>query len=133
MTIFVTRTSVRSEVINAGRQLLMICIHLFSFLSQFVMNINMLSVPSDRGRQTHRSENVQTVTGILFPTASGPDYTVRAPGTSGQTGRTGRFCLSGRAQQEHAFCGQHHGLCRYCGGEKCSASVTGWTNRTADC
>lgn len=29
MTIFVTRTFVRSEVINAGRQLLMICIHLF--------------------------------------------------------------------------------------------------------
>ncbi|WP_240731769.1 hypothetical protein [Escherichia sp. E4742] len=72
MTIFVTRTSVRSEVINAGRQLLMICIHLFSFLSQLVMNIKMLSVPSDRGRQTYRSENVQTVTGILFPTAVRP-------------------------------------------------------------
>ncbi len=37
MTIFVTRTFVRSKVINAGRQLLMICIHLFSFLSQSVM------------------------------------------------------------------------------------------------
>ncbi|CAD5754702.1 Uncharacterised protein [Escherichia coli] len=72
MTIFVTRTSVRSEVINAGRQLLMICIHLFSFLTQLVMNIKMLSVPSDRGRQTYRSENVQTVTGILFPTVVRP-------------------------------------------------------------
>jgi hypothetical protein len=59
-------------VINAGRQLLMICIHLFSFLSQLVMNIKMLSVPSDRGRQTYRSENVQTVTGILFPTTVRP-------------------------------------------------------------
>ncbi len=72
MSVSVTRTSVRSEVINAGRQLLMICIHLFSFLSQLVMNIKMLSVPSDRGRQTYRSENVQTVTGILFPTAVRP-------------------------------------------------------------
>ncbi|EOY1132416.1 hypothetical protein ACU8C1_004089 [Escherichia coli] len=72
MTIFVTRTFVRSEVINAGRQLLMICIHLFSFLSQLVMSIKMLSVPSDRGRQTYRSENVQTVTGILLPTAVRP-------------------------------------------------------------
>ncbi|EFE4913390.1 hypothetical protein INB73_003854 [Escherichia coli] len=50
----------------------MICIHLFSFLSQSVMNIKMLSVPSDRGRQTHRSENVQTVTGMLFPTTVRP-------------------------------------------------------------
>ncbi|EBQ8805723.1 hypothetical protein LD86_16290 [Salmonella enterica subsp. enterica] len=50
----------------------MICIHLFSFLTQLVMNIKMLSVPSDRGRQTHRSENVQSVTGILFPTAVRP-------------------------------------------------------------
>ena len=72
MTIFVTRTFVRSEVINAGRQLLMICIHLFSFLSQLVMSIKMLSVPSDRGRQTYRSENVQTVTGIFLPTAVRP-------------------------------------------------------------
>ncbi|HEK5775040.1 TPA: hypothetical protein SO392_005023 [Escherichia coli] len=31
MSVSVTRTFVRSEVINAGRQLLMICIHLFSF------------------------------------------------------------------------------------------------------
>ncbi|EFJ2982690.1 hypothetical protein K0J07_004064 [Escherichia coli] len=50
----------------------MICIHLFSFLSQLVMSIKMLSVPSDRGRQTYRSENVQTVTGVLFPTAVRP-------------------------------------------------------------
>lgn len=72
MTIFVTRTFVRSEVINAGRQLLMICIHLFSFLSQLVMSIKMLSVPSDRGRQTYRSENVQAVTGIFLSTAVRP-------------------------------------------------------------
>ena len=72
MSVSVTRTFVRSEVINAGRQLLMICIHLFSFLSQLVMNIKMLSVPSVRGRQTYRSENVQTVTGVLFPTAVRP-------------------------------------------------------------
>ncbi|HAD5235971.1 TPA_asm: hypothetical protein G1T87_02870 [Salmonella enterica subsp. enterica serovar Typhi str. CT18] len=50
----------------------MICIHLFSFLSQLVMSIKMLSVPSDRGRQTYRSENVQTVTGIFLPTAVRP-------------------------------------------------------------
>ncbi|CIN24362.1 Uncharacterised protein [Salmonella enterica subsp. enterica serovar Typhi] len=72
MSVSVTRIFVRSEVINAGRQLLMICIHLFSFLSQLVMNIKMLSVPSDRGRQTCRSENVQTVTGILLPTTVRP-------------------------------------------------------------
>ncbi|EIO6658794.1 hypothetical protein LQ283_002378 [Escherichia coli] len=36
------------------------------------MGAKMLSVPSDRGRQTYRSENVQTVTGILFPTAVRP-------------------------------------------------------------
>ncbi|EOP1667643.1 hypothetical protein QSF18_004776 [Escherichia coli] len=70
--IFTFRQTERSEVINAGRQLLMICIYLFSFLSQLVMNIKMLSVPSDRGRQTYRSENVQTVTGILFPTTVRP-------------------------------------------------------------
>ncbi|EFN7779486.1 hypothetical protein B1L79_23325 [Salmonella enterica subsp. enterica serovar Dublin] len=50
----------------------MICIHLFSFLSQLVMSMKILSVPSDRGRQTYRSENVQTVTGVLFPTAVRP-------------------------------------------------------------
>ncbi|EBG2416703.1 hypothetical protein FIQ41_08750 [Salmonella enterica subsp. enterica] len=50
----------------------MICIHLFSFLSQLVMSIKMLSVPSDRGRQTYWSENVQIVTGVLFPTAVRP-------------------------------------------------------------
>ena len=72
MSVSVTRTFVRSEVINAGRQLLMICIHLFSFLSQLVMSMKILSVPSDRGRQTYRSENVQTVTGVLFPTAVRP-------------------------------------------------------------
>ncbi|CAD5842034.1 Uncharacterised protein [Escherichia coli] len=71
MTIFVTRTFVRSEVINAGRQLFF-CIHKFFPLKQLVMNERMLSVPSDRGRQTYRSENVQTVTGILFPTTVRP-------------------------------------------------------------
>ncbi len=58
-------------VINAGRQLFF-CIHKFFPLKQVVMNIRILSVPSDRGRQTHRSENVQTVTGILFPTVVRP-------------------------------------------------------------
>lgn len=71
MTIFVTRTFVRSEVINVGRQLFF-CIHKLFPLKQLVMNERMLSVPSDRGRQTHRSENVQTVTGILFPTTVRP-------------------------------------------------------------
>ena len=71
MTIFVTRTFVRSEVINAGRQLFF-CIHKFFPLKQLVMNERMLSVPSDRGCQTCRSENVQTATGILFPTAVRP-------------------------------------------------------------
>ncbi len=56
---------------NAGRQLFF-CIHKLFPLKQLVMNERMLSVPSDRGRQTHRSENVQTVTGILFPTAVRP-------------------------------------------------------------
>ena len=37
-----------------------------------VMSAKMLSVPSDQGRQTYRSENVQTVTGILFPTTVCP-------------------------------------------------------------
>ncbi|MDF1128670.1 hypothetical protein P1T57_24830 [Escherichia coli] len=69
---FIAVSDIRTVVINAGRQLLMICIHLFSFLSQLVMNIKMLSVPSDRGCQTYRSENVQTVTGILFPTTVRP-------------------------------------------------------------
>ncbi|EFA6267894.1 hypothetical protein E3N34_23805 [Escherichia coli] len=31
------------------------------------MSMRMLSVPSDRGRQTYRSENVQAVMGILCP------------------------------------------------------------------
>ncbi|EBI8615865.1 hypothetical protein C8599_19975 [Salmonella enterica] len=56
---------------NAGRQLFF-CIHKFFPLKQLVMNERMLSVPSDRGRQTYRSENVQTVTGILFPTTVRP-------------------------------------------------------------
>ncbi|HFP3809880.1 TPA: hypothetical protein ACHGDZ_005200 [Escherichia coli] len=56
---------------NAGRQLFF-CIHNLFPLKQLVMNERMLSVPSDRGRQTHRSENVQTVTGILFPTTVCP-------------------------------------------------------------
>ncbi len=71
MTIFVTRTFVRSKVINAGRQLFF-CIHKFFPLKQLVMNERMLSVPSDRGCQTYRSENVQTVTGMLFPTTVRP-------------------------------------------------------------
>ena len=56
---------------NAGRQLFF-CIHKFFPLKQLVMNERMLSVSSDRGRQTCRSENVQTVTGILFLTAVRP-------------------------------------------------------------
>lgn len=71
MSISVTCTTARSEVINAGRQLFF-CIHKNSPLKQFVMSMRMLSVPSDRGRQTRRSENVQTVTGILFPTTVRP-------------------------------------------------------------
>ncbi|EAB9079716.1 hypothetical protein J9P64_003942 [Salmonella enterica] len=71
MSISVTRTSARSEVINAGRQSFF-CIHKVFPLNQLVMNERMLSVLSGRGRQTRRSENVQTVTGILFPTAVCP-------------------------------------------------------------
>ncbi|UMS69521.1 hypothetical protein AOY72_23240 [Escherichia coli] len=48
------------------------CIHKIFPLNQLVMNERMLSVPSDRGRQTCRSENVQTVTGIFLPTAVRP-------------------------------------------------------------
>ncbi|EAY9719536.1 TPA: hypothetical protein N6W35_004291 [Escherichia coli] len=36
------------------------------------MSAKMLSVPSDRGRQTYRSENVQTVMGILCPATVRP-------------------------------------------------------------
>ncbi len=73
MTIFVTRISVRSEVINAGRQLLMICVHkVFLLVNMLIMSAKMLSVPSERSCQTCRSENVQTATGILFPTAVRP-------------------------------------------------------------
>ncbi|WP_252341794.1 hypothetical protein [Escherichia coli] len=71
MSVSVIRTSVRSEVINAGRQLFF-CIHKLFPLKQIVMNERMLSVPSDWGRQTYRSENVQTVTEILFPTVVRP-------------------------------------------------------------
>lgn len=60
--------------INAGRQLSMcaagrqvcMCIHRFSFKN---VDMNMLSAPSFRGRQTYRSENVQTVSGSLLPAA----------------------------------------------------------------
>lgn len=50
------------SVINVGRQLF-ICIHVFSFM--FLMNIDVLSAPLDRGRQTCRSEIVQTVQGMI--------------------------------------------------------------------
>lgn len=73
MSVSVTRTTARSEVIKAGRQLLMICVHkAFHLVNMLIMSAKMLSVPSDRGRQTYRSENVQTVTGILFPTTVRP-------------------------------------------------------------
>ncbi|HGE9230494.1 TPA: hypothetical protein ACGBQB_004899 [Escherichia coli] len=68
---FIAVSDIRTVVINAGRQLFF-CIHKIFPLNQLVMNERMLSVPSDRGRQTCRSENVQTVTGILFPTAVRP-------------------------------------------------------------
>lgn len=71
MSVSATRTSVCSKVINAGRQLFF-CIHKIFPLNQLVINERMLSVPSDRGRQTYRSENVQTATGILFPTTVRP-------------------------------------------------------------
>ncbi|EFA6267896.1 hypothetical protein E3N34_23815 [Escherichia coli] len=56
---------------NAGRQLFF-CIHKVFPLNQIVMNERMLSVPSDRGRQTYRSENVQAVMGILCPATVRP-------------------------------------------------------------
>ncbi len=60
-------------VINAGRQLLMICVHkVFLLVNMLIMSAKMLSVPSDRGRQTYRSENVQTVMGILCPATVRP-------------------------------------------------------------
>ncbi|ENY7665715.1 TPA: hypothetical protein ACJK1G_004420 [Salmonella enterica subsp. diarizonae serovar 61:k:1,5,7] len=68
---FIAVSDIRTVVINAGRQLFF-CIHKIFPLNQLVMNERMLSVPSDRGRQTYRSENVQTVTGILFPTTVRP-------------------------------------------------------------
>ena len=70
---FIAVSDLRTVVINAGRQLLMICVHkAFLLVNMLIMSAKMLSVPSDRGRQTYRSENVQTVTGILFPTAVRP-------------------------------------------------------------
>ncbi|EMD08444.1 hypothetical protein ACRRCN_003406 [Escherichia coli] len=60
-------------VINAGRQLLMICVHkVFLFVNMLIMSANMLYVPSDRGRQTYRSENVQKVMGLLCPATVRP-------------------------------------------------------------
>lgn len=50
------------SVINVGRQLF-VCVHVFSLVN--VMNINVLSAPLDRGRQTYRSEIVQTVQGMI--------------------------------------------------------------------
>ncbi|UMT21580.1 hypothetical protein AOY57_04440 [Escherichia coli] len=51
----------------------MICVHkVFLLVNMLIMSAKMLSVPSDRGRQTYRSENVQTVTRILFPTTVRP-------------------------------------------------------------
>ena len=71
--VILLRQTERSEVINAGRQLLMICVHkVFLLVNMLIMSAKMLSVLSDRGRQTYRSENVQTVTGILLPTAVRP-------------------------------------------------------------
>ncbi|GDN82981.1 hypothetical protein BvCmsNSNP043_04438 [Escherichia coli] len=58
---------------NAGRQLLMICVHkVFLLVNMLIMSAKMLPVLSGRGRQTYRSENVQTVTGILLPTTVRP-------------------------------------------------------------
>ena len=73
MSVSVTRTFVRSEVINAGRQLLMICIHLFSFLSQLVMNIKMLSVPSYRDFIPD-----SCTSGTLFPFFTQPGFRLSA-------------------------------------------------------
>lgn len=50
------------SVINAGQQLF-VCIHTSSSICH--MNINVLSAPLDRGRQTYRSEIVQTVQGMI--------------------------------------------------------------------
>ena len=73
MSVSVTPPPERSEVINAGRQLLMICVHkVFLLVNMLIMSAKMLPVLSGRGRQTYRSENVQTVTGILLPTAVRP-------------------------------------------------------------
>ncbi|EBI5303900.1 hypothetical protein AUS19_28375 [Escherichia coli] len=51
----------------------MICVHkVFLLVNMLIMSAKMLPVLSGRGRQTYRSENVQTVTGILFPTTVRP-------------------------------------------------------------
>ncbi|ENU6822894.1 hypothetical protein ACFH98_005030 [Escherichia coli] len=44
----------------------------FLLVNMLIMSAKMLPVLSGRGRQTYRSENVQTVTGILFLTAVRP-------------------------------------------------------------
>ena len=53
--------------INAGRQFF-VCIHVFFLLA----NIDRLSAPSDRGRQTHRSEMVPAASGSVTLTAVRP-------------------------------------------------------------
>ncbi|KXN31132.1 hypothetical protein AUS45_26700 [Escherichia coli] len=51
----------------------MICVHkVFLLVNMLIMSAKMLPVLSGRGRQTYRSENVQTVTGILFLSAVRP-------------------------------------------------------------
>ncbi|EEW2033758.1 hypothetical protein DS402_24995 [Escherichia coli] len=51
----------------------MICVHkVFLLVNMLIMSAKMLPVLSGRGRQTYRSENVQTVTGMLFPTTVRP-------------------------------------------------------------
>ncbi len=69
--------------INVGRQLF-VCIHISSSICH--MNINVLSAPLDRGRQTYRSEIVQAVSGSVTlvvvrpaPFFSYPVNTIRFP------------------------------------------------------
>ncbi len=56
------------QVINAGWHLF-ICIHRYLLK---IVDMNVLSVPSFRGRQTDRSEIVKTVSGSLLPATVRP-------------------------------------------------------------
>lgn len=88
----IVKNAIVVSQINAGRQLSMcaagrqvcMCIHQCTFEN---VDMNMLSAPSFRGRQTYRSEIMQAVSGSLLPATvrPAPFYTALSDSLS-QTG-----------------------------------------------